>query len=100
MIIQNGKTFQELGAKDAFLKLGNRSRIIGIGVANIVNILDPDIVILGGGGGLSKNVKLKTVQSVADKHIIHSIGGKTLIVKGKLGEFAQAIGAALLFKKR
>jgi len=99
MVIDGKKTFEQLGARRAFLKFGNRSRVIGVGVANLVNILDPDIVILGGGGGLSKHVNLQTVRTVANRHIILSMRGKIPIVKGKLGESAQAIGAALLFQK-
>jgi len=99
MIIDGKRTFQQLGAKGAFLKLGNRSKVIGVGIANIVNILDPDIVILGGGGGLSKNVNLQIVRVVANRYIRRPLRGKTPVVKGKLGESAQAIGAALLFHK-
>jgi len=97
-VIDRGKTFEQLGAKSAFLKTGDTSKIIGIGVANAINTLDPDIVILGGGGGLSKKVNMKTVRSVAQKYIIYSVRGKIPIVRGILGELAQAIGAALLFQ--
>ncbi|TSC75392.1 MAG: rok family protein [Parcubacteria group bacterium Gr01-1014_33] len=90
--------FEELGAKEAFKKLGDRSEIIGIGVANLIHIFDPDIVVLGGGGITSGGIKLGVVQKIAQKHIISPLK-KTPIVKGALGEYAQAIGAALLFEK-
>lgn len=99
IIIDQRKTFEQLGAKKAFLKTGNTSEIIGIGVANAINMLDPDIVILGGGGGLSKKLNMKTVLSIAKKYAIYSLRGKIPIVQGKLGELAQAIGATLLFQK-
>jgi len=95
--IHRKKTFEKLGAKTAFLKHGNRSSVIGVGIANTINTFDPEIVILGGGGGLSRHVNLKIVRRVAAHHTLRSLRGKTLIVKGKLGESAQAIGAALLF---
>ena len=98
MAIDGKKTFEQLGAKRAFLKSGNTSKIIGVGVANIINILDPDVVILGGGGGLSKDVNLKTVRTVAGSYVTRSLRGKTPIVKAELGDFASAIGAALLFR--
>ena len=99
MVINHMKNLEQLGAKEAFLRLGNRSEIIGVGIANIINVLDPDIIILGGGGGLSKHVNPRTVRTIANKHVVRYMRGETPIVKGKLGEFAQAIGAALLFKK-
>ena len=99
-MIDNGKTFEELAAKSAFQKLGDRSKIIGIGIANIVNTLDPDIIILGGAGGLNKNVHLATVKKVANAHVKLALRGKTKIVKGTLGEFAQTHGAALLVQEK
>ncbi len=98
MVIDNKKTFEQMGAKEAFLKTGNTSKIIGIGVANLINILDPEIVILGGGGIYSGKVKLGNVRKTAKKYIMSPLGKKTPIIKGKLGENSQAIGAALLFK--
>jgi len=44
MILNDGKSFEELGAKKAFLKTGNTSKIIGLGSANLINALDPQIV--------------------------------------------------------
>ena len=95
--IEKDATFESLSSKDAFLKLGDRSKSIGVGVANVINILDPDIVIRGGGGGLSRHVNLATVRASARKHVIASLRGKVKIVKAKLGDFGPAIGAALLF---
>lgn len=100
VIIDDKKTLEDLGAKDAFRKMGNRSHIIGVGIANIINSFDPDMVILGGGGVFRGGVDMKKVKEVARKNIMSPISKKTKIVKGKLGENAQAIGAALLFKKK
>lgn len=98
MIIGKRETLEKLGAKKAFLKMGDRSEIIGIGVANIINSFDPDIVILGGGGVASGGVKLDIVGKIAKKYIISPLAKKTPIIKSKLGKNASAIGAALLFK--
>lgn len=88
--------FEKLAAKEAFIKYGDRSEIIGIGVANIINILNPEMVILGGGGVVSGKIKLETVKKTAKKYIISPSAQKTPIVKGKLGEDSPAIGAAML----
>lgn len=98
IIIDDQKIFEQLAAKEAFIKYGDRSEIIGIGVANIINILNPEIVILGGGGVVSGKVKIEIVKKTAKKYIISPSAQKTPIVKSKLGEDSPAIGATLLLK--
>ncbi|MEK7149521.1 MAG: ROK family protein [Patescibacteria group bacterium] len=99
IIIDGNKTFEESAAKKAFQKYGDRSKIIGIGVANLINVLNPDIVILGGGGILTGKVDLKTVRSVAKKYIAPPLAKKTLIIKSRLGELGPALGAAIMSQK-
>ncbi len=94
------KSFEELGGKKAFFKFGDRSRIVGMGVANLINAIDPDIVILGGGGINNGSLKMDVIKKIAKKYIISPLAKKTPIVKGKLGDKAQAIGAALLFNEK
>ncbi len=100
IIINNQKTFEQLGAKEAFFKYGDRSEIIGIGIANLINVLNPDIVILGGGGIISGKIKTEIVRKTAKKYIMSPLAKNTLIVKGKLGENSPAIGAALSLKQQ
>jgi glucokinase len=97
MVIGGKKTFQDLGAKRAFLRSGDVSKIIGVGAANLIHVLDPHIVIIGGGGGLSREVNLAVVRRAANQLLQPEVRGKTPIVRGALGEFASAIGAAMLF---
>lgn len=97
-VIDSGKTLEFLGAKNAFLKYGDRSKIIGIGVANLINILNPQAVILGGGGVANGGVDMGVVKKNAQKYIMSPLAKKTPIVKAQLGKDAQAIGAVLLFE--
>ncbi|MCR4275705.1 MAG: ROK family protein [Candidatus Wolfebacteria bacterium] len=99
---RNGKekSFEELGGKKAFFKFGDRSKIVGTGVANLINTIDPDIVILGGGGINNGSLKMDVIKRVAKKYIMSPLAKKTPIVKGKLGDKAQVIGAALLFNEK
>ncbi|KKQ38645.1 MAG: ROK family protein [Candidatus Moranbacteria bacterium GW2011_GWF2_37_7] len=96
MIIDDKKSFEQLAAKKAFEKYGDRSKIIGIGIANIINILNPEAVILGGGGVATGGVKIELVKKEAKKYIMSPLAKNTIIIKGKLGKYAPAIGAALL----
>ncbi len=95
-----GKSFEELGGKKAFFKFGDRSRMVGMGVANLINAIDPDIVILGGGGINNGSLKMDVIKRVAKKYIMSPLAKKTPIVKGKLGDRAQVIGATLLFNEK
>ncbi|QQG45082.1 MAG: ROK family protein [Candidatus Sungiibacteriota bacterium] len=99
MIVGNNKTFEQLAGKRAFLKYGDRSKLIGVGVANLINAFDPDIVILGGGGVTSGAVKIGMVRRLAKKYTMSPPAQKTPIVRGKLGDTAAAMGAVLLWKK-
>lgn len=98
MVIDGRKSFEQMAAKRAFLRMGDRSAVVGIGAANLINALDPDIVILGGGGVSSGGVRIGTVKKTAKKYIMSPLSKNTPIAKGRLGDKAQAIGAALLFK--
>ena len=89
-------TFEKLGAKVASEKYGDTSEIIAIGIANIINSFDPEIVVLGGGGIASGGISIEIVQEIAKNYIISPFAKNTPIVKGVLGEYAQAMGAALL----
>lgn len=66
----------------------------GRGLANVINILDPDIVVLG--GGLSNIDELYTEGITEVRANIFSDDFITPIVKNRLGDSAGVIGAALL----
>ena len=63
-------------------------------MANLINILDPDIVVLG--GGLSNIDELYTEGVKEVEKMIFSDSLETPIVKNKLGDSAGVVGAALL----
>ncbi|PIS17234.1 MAG: hypothetical protein COT59_01775 [Candidatus Nealsonbacteria bacterium CG09_land_8_20_14_0_10_42_14] len=72
-------------------------RYLGIGLSNIVNILDPQVFILGGGIANSFPLFIEQAKKEVDKRAISPLSRKYVkIRKAKLGELAGAIGAALL----
>jgi predicted NBD/HSP70 family sugar kinase len=66
----------------------------GRGLSNVINVLDPDVVILGGGVGKIEELYTLGVQSL-EKHIFNTYF-ETPIVKPKLGDSAGVFGAAFL----
>lgn len=95
MIIENGKTweklYQETGPASEYPNPEKQEQIHAIGFANLINIFDPEIIVLGGGGAKLPNRELM------EKFIFSSLVKKTKIVFSKLGLNAVAIGAALLW---
>jgi fructokinase len=69
-------------------------RHFGRALANVINILDPDIVVLG--GGLSNIDELYTEGVRETAEVIFSDSFETPIVKNQLGDSAGVIGAALI----
>ena len=76
---------------------GDAGKKLGIVIADIVNILNPDKIVIGGGvanaGGFLFAPLLKTVKSRAMKIPANHVR----IVKSRLGDNAGLIGAATLF---
>ena len=69
---------------------------LGIGLANLVDTLNPDIVIIGGGISGAGELLLSPARKEMRKNILSPLAKNTKIVRAKLGEFAGAIGAGLL----
>lgn len=93
-------SWEELGGYKAYRKQGDRSVVIGAGVANLINAFDPEMVVLGGGGVWGGAVKLGIVRREARHGVVSPLARGTPVLKGRMGPFASAIGAAMLFPSR
>lgn len=80
-------------ATQLFAELGN---LLGVGIANVINLLDPQIVILGGGAIESSQLFMHEIKKTAKELVVVQEKGDIKIVVSKLGKQAGAIGAALL----
>lgn len=69
---------------------------LGISLANMVNLLDPQIIIVGGGVVESSELFLSRTKKIMRQYIKSPEAKVVKIVKSKLGVNAGAIGAALL----
>lgn len=75
---------------------------LGILVGNMVNVLDPERVVIGGGvAGRLGEKYVGPVRATAYEHFLHPEAvGRTKILAGKLGDNAGALGAVVLARKR
>ncbi|MCK4860173.1 MAG: ROK family protein, partial [Candidatus Omnitrophica bacterium] len=70
---------------------------LGIGLANLVNMLNPDIIIIGGGIANAGKFIFNPARKTMKENVLSPLAKNTKVVKAKLGEDAGAIGAALLW---
>lgn len=69
----------------------------GLGISSVINVLDPDIIVIGGGVG---NVDALYTQGVKEvEKFVFNNRLETMIVRPKLGDSAGVFGAALLVEK-
>lgn len=81
------KVFEEVG------------QYFGITMANIVNLINPEIFIIGGGVVESSDLFLAKAKKTMTKYINSTVAAKKVkVLKGKLGKDAGAIGAAMLIE--
>jgi predicted NBD/HSP70 family sugar kinase len=70
---------------------------LGVGIANLINLLNPEQIILGGWSGLLLGVRmLPAIRDAARRHSLRHPFADTSIELGRLGPDAVAMGAATL----
>lgn len=72
------------------------ARSLGIGLANLVEIFDPEMIIVGGGLSKIKEKFLELVEEVAIQRVPEQLRDSVNIVSSPLGSDAGLIGAASL----
>lgn len=76
------------------------ARYLGIGIASIVNIINPEMVILSGGMTAAGDTLFKPVRKYAQAHALAAAIKEVKIVPAALGGNAGAIGAAATVLKK
>jgi len=83
-------------AEKSFAELGE---FLGMALANIANLIAPEVIVLGGGAMQSADLFLSIIKKTMRQNISSSELRKHIkILKSKLNEQSGAVGAALLFK--
>jgi glucokinase len=69
---------------------------LGSGIASLVNIFNPELVVIGGGFAAAGDFLLSPAQTIADREVIVSIRESYRVVRAELGTSAGLIGAAMV----
>jgi len=86
--------FRERSDKHAVETMERLFHFFGRGLSNVINVLDPDVVVLGGGVGSIEELYTLGVESLK-KHIFNT-RLETIIARPKLGDSAGVFGASFL----
>ena len=71
--------------------------ILGLGLSNVVNLFNPELIVLGGWAGLRlANYGLSQISAATRQNSLIRPGGQFELVPAKLGRDGIALGAALL----
>ena len=93
-IFENAKS----GDKDCINAIDDMIEVLGQGIANICYIINPEVVVLGGGIMAQKEYLYDKIKSSMDKNLIPFISNKTRLEFAMNGNKAGLLGAYFNFK--
>jgi glucokinase len=83
----------DTAALEAIHILGER---LGVGIANAINVFDPEQVVIGGGVSTAGDLLLAPAREAASRFVLPGVGTRTEIRLARYGPRAGVRGAALL----
>lgn len=84
----------DLGDLLAIEAMHETGKILGFGLSNVINLFNPEMIIVGGGMSAAGDRLLNTVRDTVENHALKLSSDACKIVQAKLGGQAGMIGAA------
>jgi len=84
------------GDAEAQAHLDRLGRYLGIGISNMVNAFQPEVVVIGGGLSAAADLFLETAVAEAGARALPALWARTTVQVAKAGNTAGVIGAGLL----
>ncbi len=98
-------SLEELGAR---AKAGNKKALaiwsslahrLGVALVGVVNLLNPDCIVIGGGVAGAGKILFERVRKVVEKQAMRIQGRRVKILQARLGSDAGLIGAAIMVRE-
>lgn len=89
-VFEAGKQGDEL-ALEVFRKMGF---YLGIALADLINVLNPEIIVIGGGAAAGWDLFINHVQDQINKRAFYEPAKRAKLVRAELGDDAGILGAA------
>jgi glucokinase len=70
--------------------------LLGVGIVNVVNVLNPEVVVVGGGVIAAADLLLEPAREVVRRRALAPAGTTVRVVPARFGEESGMLGAALL----
>jgi glucokinase len=90
----------DLGDQLAVEVMHETGELLGFGLANVINLLNPELIIIGGGMATAGDRLLGSVRDTVKAHALKLSGGSCSIVQAELGSRAGTLGAAVYAQQR
>jgi predicted NBD/HSP70 family sugar kinase len=88
------------GDRGACRAVSDAGEAVGIALATLVNILNPELVVIGGELAAAEDIVLEPIRAAIERHSISAASGAVRVVAGTLGPRAEVLGAAGLILAR
>lgn len=86
----------EMGDPEALRIMTESGEWIGTGLSNVINLINPEIIIIGGGVSLAGNILFDPIRKEISKRALKIPGNYVKVVPALLGDNAGMIGASTL----
>ena len=84
------------GEREAVEALAEIGRRLGAGIASLVNVFEPEVVVVGGGFGTAGELLLGPAREVLAREGLEPARGTVRVVPAELGFYAGVIGAGMI----
>jgi predicted NBD/HSP70 family sugar kinase len=90
----------EAGDRDARRAVGDAGEAVGRALSMLVNVLNPELVVVGGDLAPAGAVLLEPIRAAIERHGVAPAAGAVRVTAGTLGDRAEVLGAAGLVLAR
>jgi glucokinase len=84
------------GDAEARQILAGMGRRLGSGIGSLVNVFDPELVVIGGGFAAAWDFLAEPAREVMERESLAPAGGRVRLARAELGTAAGLIGAGLV----